>query len=128
VNDAFPTSRYLCRFAVALGDDVSAPTCTENIDSINSTSLLPQVFHLQEADIGCVYVSSGMDWTEQRSSFDRVRTCGSQDTIVLFVTPEKVTSIRRSWLDVSAVLCWHLRVSFMLACTSARVEHAQACA
>ena len=55
------------------------------------------MFHLQEADIGCVYVSSGMDWTEQRSSFDRVRTCSSQDTIVLFVTPEKVGS----WLEVT---------------------------
>jgi hypothetical protein len=49
------------------------------------------VFHLQEADIGCAYVSSGMDWMEQRNSFDRVRTCGCQETIVLFVTPEKVT-------------------------------------
>jgi hypothetical protein len=54
-------------------------------------SPLPQVFHLQEADIGCAYVSSGMDWMEQRNSFDRVRTCGCQETIVLFVTPEKVT-------------------------------------
>lgn len=51
------------------------------------------MFHLQEAGIDCVYFSSGMDWTEQRSSFDRVRGCGSQDTIVLFVTPEKVGAI-----------------------------------
>jgi hypothetical protein len=66
------------------------PGHKQHVFSVPKLVLL-QVFHLQEADIGCAYVSSGMDWMEQRNSFDRVRSCGSQETIVLFVTPEKVT-------------------------------------
>lgn len=50
---------------------------------------------MKEAGIECAYVSAGMDWMEQRSTFDRVRGCGSQDTVVLFVTPEKVGAQRR---------------------------------
>lgn len=51
-----------------------------------------QVFHLQEAGIEALQISSGMDWMEQRSMLDRVRDCDSHSTIVLFVTPEKVAA------------------------------------
>ncbi len=66
-----------------------------------------QVFHLQEAGIDCAYVSSGLDWMEQRSVFDRVRA-NDNGTIVLFVTPEKVRFAASKAHDIDNLTSWRV--------------------